>query len=233
MNLRIFETGDELARAAARTLLQLVRPGEPATIVVTGGATPKRLYEMLGQPPWREELAKVPIAWALLDERYVPVDDPQSNAGMIERSLFAQGMSPSHRWLRFRTELDDPAATARAYEEEWRALGIADVDLMLLGVGDDGHTASLFPGTAVLDVEDRIASEVFVPRLDQWRVTLTLPVIRAAKLRLVLATGEAKAPILREVGEGTDHPIARATKGVETWWLVDRAASSVEKRPSP
>jgi 6-phosphogluconolactonase len=228
MNLRIFENVDELSRAAARTILQSVRPGEPATIVVTGGSTPKRLYEILGESPWREELAKSPITWALLDERYVPIDDAQSNAGMIERTLFAHGLEPSHRWLRFRTELNDPAATARAYEDEWRALGIGDVDLMLLGTGDDGHTASLFPGTPVLDVEDRIASEVFVPRLDQWRVTLTLPVIRAAKVRLVLATGEAKAPVLREVREGADLPVARATRGVDTWWFVDRAAG-----PSP
>lgn len=225
MNLRIFETLEDLSRAAARTILQWVQPGEPATIVVTGGSTPKRLYELLGEPPWREELEKSPITWALLDERYVPIDDVQSNAGMIERTLFAHGLPASHRWLRFRTEMNDPAATARAYEEEWRALGIGDIAVMLLGTGDDGHTASLFPGTPVLDVEDRLASEVFVPRLDQWRVTLTLPVIRSAKLRLVMAAGEAKAPVLRQVREGADLPIARATRGVETWWLVDRAAS--------
>ena len=225
MNLRIFENLDELSRAAARTILQEIRVSEPVTIVVTGGSTPKRLYEMLGEPPFREELARRPITWALLDERYVPIDDPQSNAGMIERSLFRHGVPNTHRWLRFRTALNDPAATARAFEEEWHALGLGDVDLMLLGMGDDGHTASLFPGTNVLDVQDRVASEVFVPRLDQWRVTLTLPMIRAAKKRLVLATGEAKAPALREVREGADLPIARATRGVDTWWFVDRAAT--------
>lgn len=225
MNLRIFENAEDLSRAAARTILQHIRPGEPATIVVTGGSTPKRLYELLGDTPWREELEKTPITWALLDERYVPLDDPQSNAGMIERSLFARGVPSSHRWLRFRTELNNPAATARAFEDDWHSLAITDVEVMLLGCGDDGHTASLFPGTPVLDVEDRIASEVFVPRLDQWRVTLTLPVIRAAKLRIVLATGAAKAPVLREVREGADMPIARATNGVETWWFVDKAAS--------
>lgn len=225
MNIRIFESLDDLSRAAARTILQHVEPGQPATIVLTGGSTPKRLYELLGEGAWREELARVPITWVLLDERYVPIDDPQSNAGMIEHTLFGHGMPDSHRWLRFQTELKDPARTARQFEEDWRALGIGDVDVMLLGVGDDGHTASLFPGTAILEVEDRIASEVFVPRLDQWRVTLTLPVIRAARLRLVLASGAAKAPILRDVREGANHPIARATTGVETWWLVDRAAA--------
>lgn len=208
MNLRIFDDAESLAHAAARTILQ----SGAKTIVVTGGSTPKRLYEILGQSLPED------VTWILLDERYVPLSDPQSNAGMIERTLFARGVP--ERWLRFKTELEDPAETARVFEDDWRHLGIGDIDLVLLGCGDDGHTASLFPGTPVLEVEDRIASEVFVPRLDQWRETLTMPVIRAAKLRMVLATGASKAKIIRDVREGADYPIARATKGVETWWFL-------------
>jgi 6-phosphogluconolactonase len=214
MNLRIFDDTESLAHAAARTILQ----SGAKTIVLTGGSTPKRLYEILG------ESLPENVTWILLDERHVPLSDPQSNAAMIERTLFARGVP--ERWLRFRTELDDPAETARVFEDDWRRLGVGDVDLVLLGCGDDGHTASLFPGTPVLEVEDRIASEVFVPRLDQWRETLTMPVIRAAKLRMVLATGASKAPVIREVREGADSPIARATSGVETWWFVDRAAAA-------
>jgi 6-phosphogluconolactonase len=208
MNLRIFDDAESLAHAAARTIVQ----SGAKSIVVTGGSTPKRLYEILG------ESLPENVTWILLDERYVPLSDPQSNAGMVERTLFARGMP--ERWLRFRTELEDPAETARVFEDEWRRLGIGEVDLVLLGIGDDGHTASLFPGTPVLEVEDRIASEVFVPRLDQWRETLTMPVIRAAKMRMVLATGASKANIIREVREGADYPIARATNGVDTWWFV-------------
>ena len=213
MNLRIFDDTESLAHAAARA----VRQSGAKTIVVTGGSTPKRLYEILGQS------LPAGVTWILLDERYVPMSDPQSNAAMVERTLFARGVP--ERWLRFRTELNDPVETARVFEAEWRQMRIEEVDLILLGCGDDGHTASLFPGTPVLDVEDRIASEVFVPRLDQWRETLTMPVIRAAKLRMVLATGESKAPIVRSVRDGADYPIARATNGVETWWFVDRAAA--------
>jgi 6-phosphogluconolactonase len=214
MNLRIFDDPDSLARAAART----IRQSGAMTIVVTGGSTPKRLYELLGEdlPP--------DVTWILLDERYVPLGDPQSNAAMIERTLFARGLPD--RWLRFRTELNDPAETARAFEADWQRLGISDVDLVLLGCGDDGHTASLFPETSALAIEDRIAVENWVPRLNQWRETLTFPVIRAAKLRMVLATGESKAPVIRDVRAGTDYPITRATQGVDTWWFVDRTAAT-------
>src|SRR6185436_21142812 len=153
MNLRIFDTVDELVRAAARTIVQRVEGLESASIALSGGSTPKPLYELLGAPPWRDALAKTAITWVLVDERYVPLDDPQSNAGMIQRTLFANGMSPSHRFVRFRTELNDPEATAIEFEKEWPG---GDLDLVLLGCGDDGHTASLFPGTPVLAVEDRI-----------------------------------------------------------------------------
>ena len=222
MNLRVFEDAEDLAQAAARTILQ----SGAKTIGVTGGSTPKRLYEILSQSLPQD------LTWVLVDERYVPHDDPQSNAAMIERTLFARGMP--ERWLRFKTELNDPAATALVFEEEWQAFGIDALDLVLLGCGEDGHTASLFPGTPVLEVHAaihaRIASEVFVPRLDQWRVTLTLPVLRAAKLRMVLATGAAKTNVIREVREGAQHPVALATNGLESWWFVDRAACAIEER---
>lgn len=221
MNLRIFDTLPELHAAAARTILQRVAAGA-RSIALSGGSTPKPLYALLGQS---EELRALPIIWVVVDERYVPIEHPESNAGMIEKTLFAEGMVPGHRFLRFRTELNDPAATARAFDDEWRALGLTELDLVVLGIGDDGHTASLFPGTEVLQVEDRIASAVFVPRLDAWRVTITKPVIRAAKLRMVVATGATKRPILEQVRAGADYPIAQVTAGAgETWWFVDRDA---------
>lgn len=221
MNLRIFDDTESLSHAAARTIVQ----SNAKTIVLTGGSTPKRLYEILG------EALPEGVTWILLDERYVPLSDPQSNAAMIERTLFARGLP--ERWLRFKTELEDPAETARVFEDDWRRLGIGEIDLVLLGCGDDGHTASLFPGTPVLDVDDRIASEVFLPRLGQWRETLTMPVIRGAKQRMVLATGESKAKVIREVREGVDYPIARATSGVETWWFVDREAAAFSNDTRP
>ncbi|HEX8172900.1 MAG TPA: 6-phosphogluconolactonase [Thermoanaerobaculia bacterium] len=227
MNLRIFDSTEELLAAAARTIAQRLRAGEPASIALSGGSTPRPLYELLASPPWQEQLAQTPITWVVVDERYVPLSDPQSNAAMIERTLFANGLPPSHRFLRFRTEFEDPNESAGAFEEEWHSRGLQSLDIVLLGCGDDGHTASLFPDTPVLEVDDRIAAAVYVSRLEQWRVTLTLPVIRAASLRMVLAAGASKAPIVRDVRNGVAHPVALATRGeIESWWFVDRAAAA-------
>ena len=214
MNLRIFDNTDDLIAAAERTLLQRIQAGA-RTIALSGGNTPKPLYERLGKQ-------KLPdITWVIVDERYVPIDDPQSNAGMINKTL-----KPA-KLLRFKTELGDPQKTADEFEREWRALNIVRLDLVLLGMGDDGHTASLFPGTDVLAVEDRIAAAVFVPKMNAWRVTLTKPVIRAAGLRIVLAAGASKRPVLNEVKAGAEFPIAQVTSGVDTWWFVDSAAAGV------
>ena len=227
MNLRIFDSADELVRGAAETILQIAAKSERPVIALSGGSTPKPLYELLGGPPYRQQLARKPVIWVVVDERYVPLDDPQSNAAMMQRTLFRDGISSGHEFLRFKTELDDPAKTAREFEGDWKRLGISRLDAVLLGTGDDGHTASLFPGTPVLDVTGRIAAEVFVPRLNQWRVTITLPVIREAGLRMILAAGESKRLIVDEVRRGADYPIARATAGeLESWWFVDRAAAA-------
>ena len=149
MNLRIFDTTTDLLAAAARTLVQRVQSGARA-IALSGGSTPQPLYAMLGSTPLREQLAEFPITWIVVDERYVPIDHPDSNAGMMQKTLFANGLTPTHRFLRFRTELNDPATTARALEDEWRSLSIEHLDLVLLGMDDDCHTASLCPGTPVL-----------------------------------------------------------------------------------
>ncbi|HET7710789.1 MAG TPA: 6-phosphogluconolactonase, partial [Thermoanaerobaculia bacterium] len=227
MNLRIFESVDDLVAAAARAVMQCVARTEGTVAIgLSGGSTPKPLYELLGREPDRGQLAERDIIWVVVDERWVPADDPQSNARMIQETLFAGGIPPRHTFLQFRTAEGEPAESARDFEAEWRELGIADLDLVLLGVGDDGHTASLFPDTPVLDVEDRIAAEVFVPRLQTWRVTITKPVIRAARSRIVLAAGASKKRILEEVRKGVKHPIALvAGEESDTWWFIDRTAA--------
>ncbi len=221
MNLRIFDDTNDLIEAAADALVQRVHAGV-RSIALSGGSTPKPLYKLLGA---NQALHQVPITWVVVDERYVPITDPQSNAGMINATLFAGGMPPAHRFLRFRTELENPEATVKAFEEEWRSLGLEHLDVITLGMGDDGHTASLFPGTTALTVESGIATAVYVEKVSMWRVTLTKPEIRAAGERLVLAAGASKRDVLTQVRDGADYPIAQATRGTDTWWFVDRAAA--------
>jgi len=220
MNLRIFESKDELMRGTARAIADHAIDG--AVIALSGGSTPVPVYEILGRD---DALRERRITWIVVDERYVPETDTQSNSAMIRRTLFARGIAPAHRFLRFKTELNDPEATVQEFEREWHELGIEKLDTVVLGVGDDGHTASLFPGTDALNVEDKIATAVFVQELDMWRVTITKPVIRAAGVRMVQVAGESKREILRAVRDGADYPIAQATAGVETWWFLDRAAA--------
>jgi 6-phosphogluconolactonase len=224
MNQRIFDSIDELVRAAARTIVQQVEGGA-RTIALSGGSTPKPLYELLGKSPLWEELAAFPITWVVVDERYVPESDPRSNAAMIEQTLFAQGMSEGHRFLPFRSDYAPASRCAEEFEREWKELGIGKLDVVILGIGDDGHTASLFPGSSALEVTDCIAIDVFVPKVEMWRVTITLPVIREAGLRLVLVAGASKQPAVEQARAGAELPIVRATAGVETWWLLDRAAA--------
>lgn len=223
MNLRIFDTAADAVTALARTLLQRASAQDEITIAISGGSTPKPLYELLGRDPRIRECA---VTWVVVDERYVPSTDDQSNAKMLRETLFRDGVPPKHRFLDFKTDFGEPEKTVEQFETEWRAFGIGTLDLILLGIGDDGHTASLFPETPVLDVTDRIAAAVYVPRLEQWRVTVTLPVIQAAKTRIVLVAGESKAPIVADVARGVDHPITRAVAGAgETWWFLDRPAA--------
>ena len=226
MNLRIFDDSADLDVALARTIEDRLRPERTTTIALSGGSTPVALYRMLGQSPHREKLAAFPIIWVVVDERYVPESDPQSNSGMMRRTLFASGIASRHRFLSFRTDLPTAEESARDFEKEWTALGIGALDIVILGCGEDGHTASLFPGTNALTVEDRIATAVYVARLDSWRVTLTAPVIRGAQLRIVQAVGAGKAKVIRELRDGADYPVAAVTEGedLESWWFVDRAA---------
>src|SRR3954453_19460298 len=100
MNLRIFDTTNDLLAAAARTLVQRVEAGA-RTIALSGGSPPKPLYAMLGSSPMREQLTDFLITWGVIEEPYVPIDDPESNAGMMQKTLFANGISPAHRFLRF------------------------------------------------------------------------------------------------------------------------------------
>jgi 6-phosphogluconolactonase len=227
MNLRIFNSAGDLAQGCARAIALQAHTARPFRIALSGGSTPRPVYDILGAPPLRGELEELDIDWILGDERCVPIEDPASNAGMIERTLFRHGMAARHSLLRFAVELGDPAAIATDFEQRWRTRAIGRLDLALQGIGQDGHTASLFPDTPVLAITDRIAHEVYVSGLKSWRVTLTLPVLQAARTIFVLAAGAPKRDVIAQVAAGgSRQPIAQVTAGHENvWWFIDRAAA--------
>ncbi|HEY0592941.1 MAG TPA: 6-phosphogluconolactonase [Thermoanaerobaculia bacterium] len=230
MNLRIFDDHESLSASIAEELARRIERKGRSVVLLTGGQSPRRAFEILGSAPLRDRIAAREVVWAPTDERMVPPYHAASNGRMIQESLFRLGVPQGHRFVRFRTDLGDPARVAREFEAEFReAVGDADADLALLGVGPDGHTASLFPGTDVLDETERWVREVYVPCLEAWRVTFTFPVLQRAAERWILASGEGKRPILREVRSGADLPIVRATAGGEAWWFADRAAWDPEE----
>jgi 6-phosphogluconolactonase len=230
MNLRIFDDYESLSAAIADELVRRIEKKDRSVVLLTGGDSPRRALEMLGSMPRRPRVASRGVVWVLMDERVVPSYHPESNSRMVQESLFRLGIPAGHTFVRFRTELGEPARIAREFEAELRdVVGGDPIDLALFGVGPDGHTASLFPDSGLLDERERWASEVHVPSLDAWRVTLTMPVLQRAAERWVLATGGEVRPIIEAVREGADLPIARAAGDGDAWWFVDRDAWDPEE----
>jgi 6-phosphogluconolactonase len=200
-------------------------------VALSGGRTPHTAFHMLRAAPRVDQVAwdKVEILWS--DERAVPPDDPESNYGAARESLLDHlpGLRPEavHR---MRGESADLDAAARGYEDELRQVtgaGVDEVptlDLIWLGMGTDGHTASLCPGDDALRVTDRLVVATWPPGYDTPRLTLTYPVLNAARQATFLVTGADKAETLDAVRRGADLPAGRV-HAERTTWLVDAAAA--------
>lgn len=198
------------------------------TIALSGGSTPKPLYEALAERslPWE----KIHVFWG--DERYVSPDHPDSNQRMARLAWLDRVPLPPENIHPAPTDSRDPALDARRYEEEIRrwfgvpAHSLPVFDIVLLGMGDDGHTASLFPRTEALTVSDRF---VTVGDKDgQPRITFTAPGIDRARTVIFLVAGESKRPALRQVFAPSADPMEYPSRLIqpegELWWLLDRAA---------
>lgn len=242
----------DLAERAAALLADEITAAVAArgrcALALAGGGTPRPVYQRLAQPPYREGLPwpQVHVFWG--DGRCVPPDDPASNARMAHEALLAQVALPPANVHRVPVELGAPEAVAAAYEAELRAffgptsppfplsargegerggeVALPRFDLVLLGMGADGHTASLFPGSPALAEQQRLAVPVYAAHLASWRVTLTLAVLNAAHTVVFLVAGADKAPALRAVlGGASDLPAARVRPASgRLVWLVDAAA---------
>jgi 6-phosphogluconolactonase len=238
--LVVVEDAATLAREAAERVAACARAAVAArgrfALALSGGSTPRALFQQLATPPLRDELpwSRTEVFWA--DERCVPPDHTDSNYGMARAALLDPAGVPAERIHRIRGELD-PGAAASAYEAELaRVLGGAPggpapaLDLVLLGMGADGHTASLFPGTAALAERRRWVAANDIARLGTHRITLTFPLLNQAAHAWFLVAGADKAAVLREVLEGPVDPTRLPAQGVrpeagELVWLVDRAAA--------
>jgi 6-phosphogluconolactonase len=239
LNLLVYETPEELEEAAAR---DFVAKAEAAVgecgrfaVVLAGGSTPTTTYEMLArhhadEVDWR----RVHVFFG--DERTVPPHHEDSNYRTARETLLAHvRLGSVHR---MRCELP-PAEAAADYEEQLREFfGPSEepprFDLILLGLGEDGHTASLFPETSALEVTDRWVVANPVLKLETTRLTLTVPVINAARAITFLVAGEDKAAALKEILEGDADPRAYPAKFVrpengDLTWMVDREAASLLK----
>jgi 6-phosphogluconolactonase len=214
--VEIFPNAEELARRAATLVEESFSAGGRTLVALSGGSTPRRTYELLGE---RGTLASDPVEIFFADERCVPPDDHASNYRLVAKTVGDQG-----NVRRIRGEID-PDEAAREYEAVLRERfgdGAPAFDLMLLGIGPDGHTASLFPGEPELSERERWV--VATVREHGWvrRVTLTLPVLNAARRTLMLATGRDKARAVADVLSGGTSPAARV---LGAHLLLDEAAA--------
>lgn len=221
------------ADVVVRTAIDAIAARGRFTLALSGGSTPKALYERLASDIRVDAAAWSSVHVYFGDERCVPPDHRDSNYRMAREALLAQVAIPAAQVHRMETERE-PADAAAAYEATLRATlatgdGMPVLDLVLLGLGADGHTASLFPGTTLLDERHRWAVAGWVPTVQAWRVSLTLPVLAAGRLLLGLAAGADKAPAVARLFEPNPQaPIpARAVGDAATHvaWIVDRAAA--------
>jgi len=227
-----------LSRTGASSSGSLSAHTEPkVTVALAGGATPKLLYTLLATEPHRRHLPwpRTHVFWG--DERCVPPDHPESNYRMAHEALLRHLPIPPEQIHRMRGEDPDPERAAAEYEERLRtafhgqAGALPRLDLVLLGMGADGHTASLFPHTEAVREQQRWVVRNHVPKLQADRLTLTAPVINWGATILFLVAGNDKAAALQEVLEGPADPerlpaqLIRPTAG-RLVWLVDLAAAS-------
>jgi 6-phosphogluconolactonase len=242
-NIRIFESESELADAAAALFIECAAASIAArgvfTMALSGGSTPKAMYESLARPAnaSRVEWSKVQLFWG--DERCVPPDSVDSNYRMARETLLDNIDIPAANVHRMEGELE-PAVAAQRYEDALRKV-FGDViprfDLLLLGLGENGHIASLFPHQPVLDEQTHTVAGVWVEEVKMSRITFTLPVINAAALVLFVVAGARKAAVVHRVLESERDPVAIPAQAVSPlhgrveWMLDAAAASKLEARP--
>ena len=235
--MTVFNDTAALSQAAAELFVQTAREAVDRngrfTVALTGGSSPVGMYRLLAQAPYRDQVPwqQTYIFWG--DERWVPLTDERSNAKMAQDTFLNQVPVPQDQvypmW-----GAGEPEEFALHYEQVLQKhfhQQAPAFDLILLGMGDDGHTASLFPGTEVLNETSRWVWAYYLAPQSMYRITLTAPLINQARKILFLTFGPNKAPALHEVREGARNPNKYPSQLIqpqsgEVLWFVDEAAAS-------
>jgi 6-phosphogluconolactonase len=235
--LEILADPEALAYRVADWMLELATAKTGVfAVALSGGSTPRRLYEHLAEPPYRQTFPWSRTHWFWGDERFVPHDDPLSNYRMVRDAMLSRAPIPQANIHPICTENVTPETAAATYERELRSFygterlvtGRPLFDLILLGLGADGHTASLFPGTSVLNVRDRWVAAV-VDAKSETRITLTYPALESGRHVAFLVTGEMKRSIFSRLRSGDGgFPAAHLHPSGELIWFVDEAAAGAE-----
>ena len=239
--IRVFPTPDELVAEMAEFIVAAFNQAQAAGVMfslfLSGGSTPKALHKVLASEPFKSRIDWRAVELYFGDERCVPPDSPDSNYKMAVDTLINLVPIPPGNVFRMKGEID-PEQAAKEYgqmlKEKFQDEG---PDLLLLGMGDDGHTASLFPNTTALQEEKHrcVANHVpydYIPKGTNWRITLTLPFINKSREIYILATGAAKAKRIAEVLEiGEEkYPIERVNPANgKLTWMMDAAAAGMHE----
>jgi 6-phosphogluconolactonase len=237
-NMRVGGDAEEVARAVTQRFVELARASvaERGTfsVALAGGTTPKRVYELLAGEEFKSGVPWESVHIFFGDERCVPPDHADSNYRMAHEALLSRVPVPEKNIHRMRGE-GDAAANASLYEDELRSF-FGDVewprlDLVMLGMGDDGHTASLFPDTTALEERRAWVVANWVEKFETWRVTLTAPAINHARRVIFVVTGAGKAARLAEILKGERDPARLPSQLIEPAegtleWFVDHAAAA-------
>jgi 6-phosphogluconolactonase len=221
--------------AAQRLVRRLEAAKDRAAICLTGGSSPEGLYRLLAEEPWRSRVPWDRVHWFMGDDRLVPESDPLSNMGMARRLFLDKVPAPRSNVHAMPTDAIYPEGAANLYEDTLKEFyGAARLDpsrplfdLVLMGVGPDGHTASLFPEQRSLEEKERWVVGVAKAGMEPLvpRVTLTFPALASTREMLFIVDGAGKRDILRRVFSGEDLPSARAHSDGALVWLLDRAAA--------
>jgi len=245
--LHIYKTPEELSAAVAKWIADQIRDTlknqDRFVIVLSGGSTPKQLHKILAATPYKEQIewSKLHIFWG--DERDVPFDDERNNAKMAFDTLLNHVPVPPSQIHIMRTDIP-PEQSAIEYEkilhqyfdpQQLKRLPGNTFDLVLLGMGDDGHTLSLFPGTTLVHEEKTWVKSFFLSSQNMYRISLTKSIVNRSARIAFLTTGQSKANALKQVLQGAHNPdlypsqVIQPANG-ELHWFVDEAAAGLLKK---